>query len=151
MKFTSVILLALASFAVAAPVSQESTSIVARSEEVQSLAARASDLAAEFDDLLARAPLSDADELEARSFLSSLFGSSSALKVTFTDPSGPVSAARQKAATKQLTKFISKAQQKAFPFCSVAFSNGGIGTFRCFSSAAKKIGQQGPAGAINVA
>ncbi|KAF7296430.1 hypothetical protein HMN09_01113400 [Mycena chlorophos] len=149
MKFTSIILVALAAFATAAPVT---TSIAARNNDISALATRAADLAAELDALLARDGLSAADELEARGLLSDLFGSSKAstLKVTFTDPSGSVSAARQKAATKQLTKVISAAQQKQFPFCSVDFGNGGIATFRCFSSASKKIGTQGPAGAINV-
>ncbi|KAG5640542.1 hypothetical protein DXG03_008132 [Asterophora parasitica] len=150
MKFTSVILLALATFAVAAPVSQSASG----ETDVESVIARAADLAAELDDLLARAPLSTDKELEVRRLL----GSSSPLKITFTNPSGPVSAARKKAATKQLTKFISKANQKKFPFCSVeyvfypvflrhgihsflSFGNGGRATFRCFSSAAKTGGK----------
>ncbi|KAJ7240850.1 hypothetical protein B0H12DRAFT_1326362 [Mycena haematopus] len=74
------------------------------------------------------------------------------LQVTFSDPTGAVSAARQKASLKLLSKAVSTANQKAFPFCSIAFgSSGSAATFRCFSAATKKIGQQGPAGAINPA
>ncbi|KAF7312303.1 hypothetical protein MIND_00243300 [Mycena indigotica] len=147
MKFTSLTLLALVSIAVAVPVSYEPTSVAARSEDTSELAARAVDLASELEEIFARSERDE--ELDARGLFSKT--KKTALKVTFTDPSGPVSATRQKAAIKQLQSFISKQQQAAFPFCSVDFQDGGIGTFRCFSAATKKIGQQGPAGALNVA
>ncbi|KAJ7672770.1 hypothetical protein B0H17DRAFT_1083926 [Mycena rosella] len=72
------------------------------------------------------------------------------LKATFTDRAGAVSPARQAKALKRLEQAISPADQAKFPFCSVDFGNGGRATYRCFSSSSKKIGTQGPAGAISV-
>ncbi|KAF7377460.1 hypothetical protein MSAN_00167800 [Mycena sanguinolenta] len=106
--------------------------------------------------------LSGIEGLFRRGLLSGLFGPKittasgskpatvGALTVTFSDPTGPVSAARQTSALKLLNKAVSAANQKKFPFCSIAFgSTGNAATFRCFSSASKSIGSQGPAGAIN--
>ncbi|KAI1790874.1 hypothetical protein LXA43DRAFT_1061839 [Ganoderma leucocontextum] len=72
------------------------------------------------------------------------------LTIAFHDASGPVSAATQKEITKVLKKQISKENQKKFPFCDVTVGDGGSGTYRCFETAAKKIGEQGPAGAFKV-
>ncbi|KAJ7306996.1 hypothetical protein DFH08DRAFT_1051637 [Mycena albidolilacea] len=106
---------------------------------------------------------SDIGGLFGRSFLSGLFGGKTtvasgstpatvgALKVSFSDPTGPVAPARQTQALKALKKAVSTANQKKFPFCDVAFgATGNAATFRCFSAATKKIGQQGPAGALSV-
>ncbi|KAK7061343.1 hypothetical protein R3P38DRAFT_2828967 [Favolaschia claudopus] len=148
MKFSIIFTLAAAAaLAVAVPVRRDGSALELR-DLAPTLEMRDLDAMA-IEHLVARGILDSEAEIAARSFLSDLFGSSP-LKVTFTDPSGPVSAARQKQATKVLTKAVSKAQQKQFPFCSVDFGNGGSATFRCFSSAAKKIGQQGPAGAIKI-
>ncbi|KAK7026636.1 hypothetical protein R3P38DRAFT_994839 [Favolaschia claudopus] len=148
MKFSIIFTLAAAALAVAVPVRRDGSDLELR-DLAPTLEMRDLDAMA-IEHLVARGILDSEAEVAARSFLSDLFGGSSPLKVTFTDPSGPVSAARQKQATKVLTKAVSKAQQKQFPFCSVDFGNGGSATFRCFSSAAKKIGQQGPAGAIKI-
>ncbi|KAJ7689444.1 hypothetical protein B0H17DRAFT_1135027 [Mycena rosella] len=111
--------------------------------------------------------LEDVEDLEDRGLFSKLkpkpkpkvvpatattpaIGKAGVLKASFTDPSGAVSPARQAKALKRLEQAITPANQAKFPFCSVDFGNGGHATFRCFSSAAKKIGQQGPAGAISV-
>ncbi|KAJ6482522.1 hypothetical protein C8R45DRAFT_1001731 [Mycena sanguinolenta] len=107
--------------------------------------------------------LSGIEGLFRRGLLSGLFGPKittasgskpatvGALTVSFSDPQGAVPAARQTSALKLLNKAVSAANQKKFPFCSIAFgSTGNAATFRCFSSATKNIGSQGPAGAINV-
>ncbi|KAJ7036519.1 hypothetical protein C8F04DRAFT_1181223 [Mycena alexandri] len=150
MKFSTVIaVLAAVTAAAAVPVAREASPALELRDLAPEVDVRDSDAAA-LSHLVSRG-FFEADELEERGFLSSLFGGSkSALKVTFTDPTGPVSAARQAASIKLLNKAVSKANQAKFPFCSVAFgATGNAATFRCFSSAAKKIGQQGPAGAIN--
>ncbi|KAJ7777207.1 hypothetical protein B0H16DRAFT_1879322 [Mycena metata] len=151
MKFSTVIaVLAAVTAAAAVPVTREASPALELRDLAPEVDVRDLDAAA-LSHLVSRG-FFEADELEERGFLSSLFGGSSksALKVTFTDPTGPVSAARQAASIKLLNKAVSKADQAKFPFCSVAFgATGNAATFRCFSSAAKKIGQQGPAGAIN--
>lgn len=75
---------------------------------------------------------SDIGGLFGRSFLSGLFGGKTtvasgstpatvgALKVSFSDPTGPVAPARQTQALKALKKAVSTANQKKFPFCDVA-------------------------------
>ncbi|PIL26100.1 hypothetical protein GSI_11854 [Ganoderma sinense ZZ0214-1] len=65
------------------------------------------------------------------------------LTVTFHDASGPVSAVTQKEIKKVLEKQISKEDQQKFPFCDVNVGDGGSGMYRCFQTAAKKIGEQG--------
>ncbi|KAG5640086.1 hypothetical protein DXG03_001280, partial [Asterophora parasitica] len=166
MKFAPVILLAFAACAVAAPVSHS-----ARGEtDIETIIARAADIAAELHELLARAPLSTETELEARgsheskeeakkkgkekgketSKEKSKEKSKASLQITFSDPTGPISAERKAATTKHLKKYLAKADPESnYPYCSVEFSRGGHATYRCFSSPAKKISEQGPAGAIN--
>ena len=112
MKFASVVVaLMAATVAVAAPSNFE---------------ARAATPSVELNDVdvaainyLSSRGLFDENSLEARGLLDKLKGSSSALKIAFHDPTGPVSAATQKQITKQLTKFVTKQQQKDFPFCDV--------------------------------
>ncbi|VUC37239.1 unnamed protein product [Clonostachys rosea] len=69
------------------------------------------------------------------------------MPVTFEDPSGPVPTARQNEAMKVVKKAVSAANLKKYPWVHIAFSKGGLFTYRCFSGPGKKIGQQGPAGA----
>ncbi|PIL22743.1 hypothetical protein GSI_15436 [Ganoderma sinense ZZ0214-1] len=139
MKFAAVVIaLTAATIAVAGPVAFE-----AREE---SSAVELNDIDTAAIDYLVRRGLFDASALEARG----LFGSGTDLQITFSDPSGSISAGRKKEATKALQKAVSKADQKKFPFCDVVFGNGGLATYRCFSSSQKKIGQQGPAGAFKI-
>ncbi|KAI1794976.1 hypothetical protein LXA43DRAFT_96529 [Ganoderma leucocontextum] len=139
MKFAAVVVaLVAATVAVAGPISFEAR------EDSSSVELNDIDHAA-IDYLVSRG-LFDETSLEARG----LFGSSTKLQIAFHDPSGSISAARKKEATKLLNKAVNKADQKKFPFCDVTFGNGGSAIFRCFSSAQKKIGQQGPAGAIKI-
>ncbi|PIL26088.1 hypothetical protein GSI_11842 [Ganoderma sinense ZZ0214-1] len=146
MKFASVVVaLIAATVAVAAPTSDFEARAAAPSVELNDVDAAAIHY-------LASRGLLDESSLEARGLLDKLLGKS-ALKITFHDPTGPVSSATQKQITKQLTKFVTKQQQKDFPFCDVNISEGGkvaTATFRCFKTAAKKIGDQGPAGALRL-
>ncbi|KAF7351826.1 hypothetical protein MVEN_01143700 [Mycena venus] len=162
MKFAAVVIaFAAAAAAAAVPVARDSAPVLQLRDLAPEAEVRELDAAA-LNYLVSRGIFDEA-ELEERGLLSSLFGgskttpasgttpaTSGALKVSFTDPSGPVSAARQTQAIKVLKKAVSKADQAKFPFCSIDFGNGGSATFRCFSSAAKKIGTQGPAGALKI-
>jgi len=161
MKFAAIVIaFAAAAAAAAVPVARDSAPALQLRDLAPEVEVRDLDAAA-LNYLVSRGIFDEA-ELEERGLLSSLFGSkttpasgttpatSGALKVSFTDPSGPVSAATQTQAIKVLKKAVSKANQVKFPFCSIDFGNGGSATFRCFSSAAKKIGTQGPAGALKI-
>ncbi|KAF7333372.1 hypothetical protein MVEN_02352900 [Mycena venus] len=141
MKFAVLFALAAAAFAAAVPVARDNA--LELRDFVPDLELRDLDAMA-LSHLVSRGIFEEAELVERGLF------SSSPLKITFTDPSGSISAARKKQATKVLTKAVSKAQQKQFPFCSVAFGAGGSATFRCFSSASKNIGSQGPAGALKI-
>ena len=112
MKFAAIIL-ALATAAVAVPVALDSAPLELR-DLAPELELRDLDTVA-INHLVSRGIFEEAELAER-----GLFSSKSKLQVTFTDPSGPVSAARQKQATKVLQKAVSKAQQAQFPFCSVA-------------------------------
>ncbi len=115
MKFASVIVaLIAATMAVAAPTSFEARDITP-SVELNDV-----DVAA--INYLAARGLFDETSLEARGLFDKLKGKKQSLKITFHDPTGPVSAATQKQITKELTKFIDKAHQKTFPFCDVKYA-----------------------------
>ncbi|KAM5533655.1 hypothetical protein V8D89_012679 [Ganoderma adspersum] len=140
MKFAAVVIaLTAATVAVAGPVPFE-----AREE---STAVELNDIDTAAIEYLVRRGLFDDSALEARGLFG---GGSSELHITFHDPSGSISAGRKKEATKALKKAVSKADQKKYPYCDVTFGNGGSANYRCFSSSQKKIGQQGPAGAIKI-
>ena len=107
MKFAAVIIaLAAATVAVAGPVAREESSVV-----------ELNDIDTAAIDYLVRRGLFDESGLEARG----LFGSSSDPHVTFSDPSGSISSARKKEATKALKKAVNKADLKKFPFCDVVY------------------------------
>ncbi|CAG9974202.1 unnamed protein product [Clonostachys byssicola] len=70
------------------------------------------------------------------------------MPITFDDKhGGRVPVARQNEAMKVLKKAVSAKDLAKWPYCHISFGDGGSFTYRCFSSAQKKIGQQGPAGA----
>ncbi|KAI1790891.1 hypothetical protein LXA43DRAFT_1061847 [Ganoderma leucocontextum] len=149
MKFASVVVaLIAATVAVAAPTSFEARD-AAPSVELNDV-----DVAA--INYLAARGLVDETSLEARGLFDKLKGKGkdkAGLTIAFHDSTGPVSAATQKQITKELKKFIDKEHQKDFPFCDVEISDGGkvaTATYRCFKTAAKKIGEQGPAGALRL-
>lgn len=115
MKFASVIAaLIAATVAVAAPTSFD-ISAPTPSTELNDV-----DVAA-LNYLVTRG-LVDESSLEDRGLFDKLKGKSSPLKITFHDPTGPVSALTQKQITKELTKFIDEKHQKEFPFCDVEYA-----------------------------
>jgi hypothetical protein len=139
MRF-SIVALALAASAMAAPLAfRETESVSARSGILSGV-----------EDIFERGLLSDIFGPKTTVASGSTPATVGSLKVSFSDSTGSISAARQKSALKLLNKAVSAANQKKFPFCSVAFGSGAAATFRCFSSASKTIGSQGPAGALNV-
>ncbi|CAH0038427.1 unnamed protein product [Clonostachys rhizophaga] len=71
-------------------------------------------------------------------------------EINFYDPVCPVPEARQKEATKALNKAVDQADLERYPYIDIAFGDGGLFTYRCYSDPEKKIGQQGPSGACKI-